>query len=445
LKRILKPIISLFMVVAIATSFTLSAAALSASDAVSFGKWLSSIPYTPGTALGTAVDWFKGKFTSTGDTTAYSNYVSSVQSALGTSTVGDNCIYLGNWSLDTDLTNSYFVSNGTFTSGSTFSWTCTYSTSSNWTSTFAVDATFVAPVSGTYVLTPFTDFSYSGTGNSTFSPNYLYVKTSSGTTVASYPNFTGQTLSASLTAGVSYTVQLTYASTGSSPRTWNIQGACRMEYPTGGLQVAAGTTNISTETRTGSLCGDYFYEGDNGTMIQAEKIYLFDETNNTINNPQTGITATASSWTYDYATRTYTIKATDGSTYKITYGNEKATEEKTDSAGTTNTYNYYYGSTSGSGGTDDPGTSWWENILKKLSDGILAIFDLVGTIIGSIIGGLADLVTSTVSSLKSLVESMGQLPGAIGSLYTWMPAELQAVISAAFTVVVFAGLIKFFM
>jgi len=75
----------------------------------------------------------------------------------------------------------------------------------------------------------------------------------------------------------------------------------------------------------------------------------------------------------------------------------------------------------------------------------LLFFDLVGTIIGSIIGGLADLVTSTVSSLKSLVESMGQLPGAIGSLYTWMPAELQAVISAAFTVVVFAGLIKFFM
>ena len=142
-------------------------------------------------------------------------------------------------------------------------------------------------------------------------------------------------------------------------------------------------------------------------MVQAENIYLFDETNNSVTNPATGTTATASSWTYDYATRTYTITATDGSTYTIVSGDDAAAVTIKDSGNISTTYNYYYGTTTGGGSSGgDSGTSWWEKILNKLSDGILAVFDLVGTIIGSIIGGLADLVTSTVSSLKSLVESM---------------------------------------
>jgi len=378
--------------------------------------------------------------------TAYSNYVSSVQSALGSSTVGDNCVYLGNWSFDTSSltsTEQNYVTGITFQSGSLFSYTgdlISRNDITDWNTT----STLVAPVSGTYTFT-----FYWSSNDSTICYLYPVILQQNGTNLYG-PNFIASdngsvTFSYDLSAGSIYSLSVVAQAPSFKSGHFVISGACRMEYPTGGLATAAGSTDVSTETRTGSLCGDYFYEGDNGTMVQAENIYLFDETNNTVNNPQTGTTATASSWTYDYATRTYTIITTDGSTYKITYGDDKATQTKTDTAGTTITYNYYYGSSSGSGGTDDNGTSWWEKILNKLSDGILAIFDLVGTIIGSIIGGLADLVTSTVSSLKSLVESMGQLPRAIGSLYTWMPAELQAVISAAFTVVVFAGLIKFFM
>jgi len=417
-------------------SFTIllvPASATPADEAMDWWNWIKkmasvSAEYQP-------YQWWLDKWKSSDSSmtdvsqanTAYSNYVSTVQSALGTSTVGDNCVYLGNWSLDTDLTNSYFVSNGTFTSGSTFSWTCTYSTSSNWTSTFAVDATFVAPVSGTYVLTPFTDFSYSGTGNSTFSPNYLYVKTSSGTTVVSYPNFKGQNLSASLTAGVTYTVQLTYVSSGSSPRTWNIQGACRLEYPTGDLAAAAGSLDISTETRTGSLCGDYFYEGDDGTMVQAENIYLFDETNNSVTNPATGTTATASSWTYDYATRTYTITATDGSTYTIVSGDDAAAVTIKDSGNISTTYNYYYGTTTGGGSSGGDTESIWTKLGKlfgSITDGFL---EVLKAFIGKLLDGLTSLLDLINSKIGTIVNSILSLFDNVPKLFTGFTAFLTAV------------------
>ena len=94
------------------------------------------------------------------------------------------------------------------------------------------------------------------------------------------------TFSYDLSAGSIYSLSVVAQAPSFKSGHFVISGACRMEYPTGGLATAAGTTNISTETRTGSLCGDYFYEGDNGTMVQAENIYLFDETNNTVNNPR---------------------------------------------------------------------------------------------------------------------------------------------------------------
>ena len=200
-----------------------------------------------------------------------------------------------------------------------------------------------------------------------------------------------------------------------------------MEYPTGGLQAAAGTTNISTETRTGSLCGDYFYEGDNGTMVQAENIYLFDETNNTVNNPQTGTTATASSWTYDYATRTYTITATDGSTYTIVSGDDAAAVTIKDSGNISTTYNYYYGTASSGGNTGGDTESIWDklgNLFGSITDGFL---EVLKSFLGKLLDGLTSLFDLINSKIGNIVNSILSLFDNVPKLFTGFTAFLTAV------------------
>lgn len=376
-------------------SFTIPAAALSSSDAVSFGKWLASIPYTPGTALETSVDWFKSKFSSDGDSSAYSTYVSSVDSTLGTSVVGDNCAYLGNWSLDYSRSDSVLLTNATFQSGSTFN-IDSFDDSSNQYTThlLTIVSSFVAPVSGTYLFARFIDGNYSS-----FAWNQIHtlIYLSSDSTVV-VGDTNGDSVTSTLTAGETYTFRLTfYWYGGAAPWSYSTRGACRINYPSN-LSAVAGDVDVSPETRTGSLCGDYFYEGDDGTMMQAENISFVDETNNTVYNPATDTTATASSWVYDYATRTYTITATDGSTYKICMGDDAATEAVTDSAGTTVTYNYYYASDSTStDGSSSGGTLW---------DFLSSIVDAITGLGSSIITGLSNIVSSAISGISDVISSL---------------------------------------
>jgi hypothetical protein len=208
-----------------------------------------------------------------------------------------------------------------------------------------------------------------------------------------------------------------------------------MEYPTGGLTAAAGDVDITSETRTGSLAGDMYYEGNDRKQVAAENATLFDETNNTVNNYQTGTTATASSWTYDYATRTYTITATDGSTYKVQYGDDHATEDVKDSAGTSTTYNYYYGSgSSDPGKPDDPsdpggksgGTIWDKigDLFGTIADGALTV---IKAAVGKILDGLIDLCEMINEKLESVVNSILGLFDQVPKLFSGFTAFLAAV------------------
>jgi hypothetical protein len=200
------------------------------------------------------------------------------------------------------------------------------------------------------------------------------------------------------------------------------------------VPVTVSTDNLVNfpETRTGSLAGDLFYEGDNGTVVAAENATLFDETNNTVNNYQTGTTATASSWTYDYATRTYTITATDGSTYTIRYGDDHAMQTVKDSAGTSTTYNYYYGSGSSDPGTpDDPGGKSGGSIWDKIGDLFGTIADGALTVIkaavSKILDGLIDLCEMINKKLESVVNSILGLFDQIPKLFSGFTAFLAAV------------------
>lgn len=193
---------------------------------------------------------------------------------------------------------------------------------------------------------------------------------------------------------------------------------------------------MSSKTRTGSLAGDLFYEGSDGKQVVAENATLFDETNNTVNNYQTGTTATASSWTYDYVTRTYTITATDGSTYTIVYGDDSAGVTLTDSANVTTVYNYYYGSgSSGSGGSGDSssgssgssgGTIWDKigNLFGTIADGALTV---IKAAVSKILDGLIDLCQMINDKLASVVNTVLGLFDQIPKLFTGFTAFLAAV------------------
>ncbi len=194
--------------------------------------------------------------------------------------------------------------------------------------------------------------------------------------------------------------------------------------------VSPDAPSVLPETRTGSLCGDYFYSGDNGSMTQAENIYLFDETNNIINNPATGTTATASSWKYDYETRTYTITATDGSTYTIVHGDESAEVKHTDSSNTTNIYNYYYGTSGGSG--ENPGEqpdkeSIWDKLGKLLGSITDGFLEVVKAFLGKLLDGLTSLVDMINSKIGNIVESILALFDYLPSLFSGFTGFLAAV------------------
>jgi uncharacterized membrane protein YgcG len=435
--KVFNRIVALFIIFVTCFSCSLSAYALTVDDAVSFGKWVSSIPYTPGDAISTAVEWWQNHVTDSDDTSvAYSDYVSSVQSALGTSTVGDNCVYLGNWS-DYVSSDVYLSSSGsyTFSSGSTFVYSGNY-TSTQPYRTYSARCTFVAPVSGDYVFTP-----YVSSNNGSLSVFYLYSGTPSYfSTTPVYSNnspVSGTSYTVTLSAGNEYTLRFEGPFAQSKTGDITLSGAVRMEYPTGGLTAAAGDVDVSSSTRTGSLAGDMFYEGNDGKQVAAENATLFDETNNTVNNYQTGTTATASSWTYDYATRTYTITATDGSTYTIRYGDDQATQTVKDSAGASTTYNYYYGSgssssggsgdsSSSSGGSSSGGTIWDKigDLFGTIADGALTV---IKAAVSKILDGLIDLCEMINKKLESVVNSILGLFDQIPKLFSGFTAFLAAV------------------
>lgn len=358
--------------------------------------------------------------------TAYSDYVSSVDSTLGTSVVGNNCAYLGNWSLDVGLSKAAILANSTFSSGSTFVLTSYYDGTGTWTGNYVtVDSTFIAPVTGTYLFAPDVVCEYNNM-NMCYSSADIYLGTDRTTkVVTSYD--TG--FSADFVAGNTYTMYLNLTcSSSSAPWSFTTKGACRVQYPDG-LTAAAGDVDLSPETRTGSLCGDYFYEGDGGTMMQAENINFVDETNNTTYNPATGETKDVSDWTYDYSDRAYQVTCGDGTTAHVVYGDESVTYEVTDNSGNTTTYNYYYGTSSSSGGSssDSDSDSIWTklgNLFGSITDGFL---EVLKAFISKLLDGLTSIIDLINSKIGNIVNSILSLFDYIPTLFGGFTSFLSAV------------------
>lgn len=407
----IKKIISLFLV--IATIFSLMIVPASAEDVTgaTFWDWLISLDSEDGSTTSS----FGGGGGRTAD--AYSDYVTDLETEMGTSTIVNGGIRLYYSAYD-----QLYFDNATL--GINFY--CSRTVSSSKTPSL-----YFTSVTAPYDCTYQSGFALS---NVNTNDDSAYAVLSSGSA------------SAGSTIGCGGVLSFPYVTYGELQV---VSGTVFVDcYPLSGTVSDATGADVSADTRAGALTGDLMYVGDDGTQIAADDVTLFDESTGTVYNPSTNDSYNTTDWNYDYSTRTYNYTTDTGDTGTVSYGDSNASVTLTDSDGNTITYNYYYtvSSTDSGSGTDDTGsTSWWSTVLQKLADGIAAVFDLIGTVIGAIIGGLSDLVVSVVGGLTTLVGNLGQLPSAIGNLFVWLPEELQSVIGASFTVLIFAGLLKMFL
>lgn len=96
------------------------------------------------------------------------------------------------------------------------------------------------------------------------------------------------------------------------------------------------TYDIQTRINGFENSGKFGYV-ENGQLVQSSVGTIFNETNNTYQNPITGDSHDVASWNYDYVDRSYTITTTQGDTVTVQYGDENVT---INDAG--QTYNVYY-------------------------------------------------------------------------------------------------------
>ena len=93
--------------------------------------------------------------------------------------------------------------------------------------------------------------------------------------------------------------------------------------------------------------------------------------------------------------------------------------------------------------TSEPG--WFDKFLSMLFDGLTALFQTIGVVLGSMLTGIISLLTQVVSGLTQIVGLGGEFTTVIGDLFGWLPSEMQLVVVAGFSVLIFVGLLKLFL
>ena len=189
----------------------------------------------------------------------------------------------------------------------------------------SLTCSFVAPVSGTLVVSSGNAYTVTSFSNSSFNRSGSFGGATRGVSA-------GDSVSLSFSAGVN----------SKDSQQWT---DIRISYgvfdayivPLGALGTMYDTdTRVSGGNVSGSGTGLYGYVQD-GQLYQSTVGTIYNETTNIYQNPVTGETKDVSNWTYDYSDRSYTLTTDEGDTVKVTYGDTNVT---INDGGTT--YNVYY-------------------------------------------------------------------------------------------------------
>lgn len=230
-------------------------------------------------------------------------------------------------------------------------------------------------------------------------------------------------------------------------------------YPYTGVSADYFEVNLSSDTRATAFSGPVGYYNENGEMVVDNSQTIINEGAMTLYNPATGQTSSFTDWAYDYESRGYTLTMDDGTIGKVTYGDENATVNLSDSDGNIITYNYYYmvdssggGSGGDTGGGDAGGGSVWDKLgglVGGLLDGIIGIvngvlskvLDALIALVDMINGKLDTIVQAVLGLFDSIPQLFGGFLGLIKDLFVFLPAELVDLIEFGLVISLFTGLI----
>lgn len=455
MKNVLKKIIPLICVIAISISCVVPVFAVDTSTKKTF--WDFIVDYGTGKfAIDNLVDWWKNL---TGKD-SYDSYTADMQTQLGTDVIEES----GSWrvylrghiypTFDSAAPSSDYSESPTLSYVRPDCNSRSYSVS--WNSETYTDppTDFKAPYAGVYTLHLDSVFTHVSSYALTKSDGTS--GTSSGYVSVTSPYFishiSGDPVSCVAGESLLY-YKATPFVTDSGEENYNTGASFRQYWSVS--DITGVTVDSSSDTRIGSLCGNYTYTGDNGTQIVAEKVYLMDETNHKVNNPATGESYNVTDWNYDYSTRTYNY-TTDNSTYKsgtVSYGDDNACVKLTDSSGNTITYNYNYGGTStGTGGgsgtgtdTDKPSTG-----IGGLIEGLLST---VGDAVKGVISGILKLLTKAVEALggvgdlfkafgEKIVGIFGGFTSFLAGVFPFLPEEFFTILNLGLILLIAAAVIR---
>lgn len=335
---------------------------------------------------------------------------------------------------------------------------------------------FCAPVSGYYSIVRSVSFSYSSDSGS---GSQYYVADSSSVNVS---------------AGSFFTLSYPAVSPSFDDVFHSLSGVIYLPVfrvvPSDGLTDEQ-LTMYNINSRTGIITGGLGIIGDNGTIIQTNNNYIFNETENRYYNPTTNTYNTVENWYYDYTTRTYNLTLDTGDTVNVTYGDENITIVEGDTI-----YNVYYiidgngsdpadpspspgtgggdkddpsPSPSGGGGgvdpspnpspggsgdnTDDGDKSLWEKIgefLGSLGSGLLALLEAIfGALLDALISlgkliseKLVLIVEMVLSWFEAIPQMFTGFLAFLASLFSFLPDEIMVLLTFGIAAVVLIGIIK---
>ena len=297
-----KRIISCILIIATLVSIFAISAYADVADSFSYTtkKFLEFIDYAghlPGETWKFS-EWWTALTSGDDDSTAYSTYVSSVNSELGTTT-----LVTGGYRRFYTITN--IVGTNTLTSKSSVP-AQAFSFSNGSAVHVCLDVNAL-PVSTLYNYR----FGYTGTLVNCYFTQY---------------NTTLYSGAGSNIGWCNYTTVWLY-NTSSGPMSANCQLYIDCTPASGSFTT---TVNTSSSTRPTTLVSNnyvtYGYNDSSNVLHTAPSgTVIVDETNNQVYNPVTGETTAITNWVYDYSTRTYTVTTAAGGTITITYGDDAIT------------------------------------------------------------------------------------------------------------------------
>lgn len=238
--------------------------------------------------------------------------------------------------------------------------------------------------------------------------------------------------------------------------------------PASGVVNTSSDTTYNNDSRVGSITGDYGIVGDNGTISVVENVTIVNEENNTFYNPATGDTVPITSWTYDYADRSYDLQLGDDVGVKVKFDDAALTldfsqGDTVEGDTVNNHYTYYYVTeyTNNSGGedpeptaspvptdaptpTDTPTPTDAPVPTDDPDNPVVVVIPTPVPVIADVPDGILTLRERLRELYNNLVEMLGDASSFLSDAFSFVPQEIGWLIEFSFALAIVVGIFRMF-